>query len=1157
MKIRLILPFLLAFSAIAFTASASSSSNVPYQDSQVRFTVITDGTIRLEWQPQGHFTDEPSFVASERDYPQVDYKKKVSRNVVRIETSKMILEYRRGTGRFTADNLTITSAEGITPAFVWHPGMQQKENLKGTIRTLDWMEGDRKVEKNMSFEFTYVEDVPLEDGILARDGWTLIDESSNFLFDDSDWAWVKEREHKECQDWYFMAYGNDYRSALKDFTVFAGKVPLPPRYTFGYWWSRYWTYSDQEMRTLIDRFKAYDIPLDVLVVDMDWHYTDEGRGGWTGWTWNRSLFPHPEKFMKHLKDEGLKVTLNLHPADGFHSYEERYPDLAKGMGLDPSSGQHIEWLNSDKNFMQNMFSKVMHPMQDEGVDFWWLDWQQHLYDRKMPQLNNTWWINYCYFSDMERHGQKRPLLYHRWGGLGNHRYQVGFSGDATISWASLDYQPYFTSTASNVLYGYWSHDIGGHLGSSIDPEMYVRWIQFGGFSPVMRTHSTKHGALNKEPWVFEQKYTEVIRQTVRQRYDMVPYIYTMARKAYDEGLSLCRPLYYDYPQMEQAYEFRNEYMFGDNMLIAPVTKPSDGVYTEIEVWLPEGEWYELHTGTLLEGGRTLRRKFALDEYGVYVKAGSILPFYGSEVENLNNNDEDIYVTVFPGKDGSFDMYEDAGNDKDYATEYAVTQLSSRWDGNVRTITIAPREGSYEGMPQSRDFKVKVMDSLLPESVSVNGETVPVRYLEKDFAFVIDVPQNDCATEKVIRILYADDSPFIADGTAGVARRMANAIEAMKYRYGCDPIDDLAAMTSLNVEVHYSPEKAEEIIGAFKARYRNLPEIISRQHWLSAPDWEWFLNYCAWDKEYAGCQEDKQMSGNPLFPGWYSDPEAVIWDDEYWVFPTASLPFEQQTYMDAFSSPDLVHWTRHESIVDTVKVKWIWQAMWSPAVIEKDGYYYLFICGNDMYADGDGGIGYVRADNPAGPYEDILGKPLLDKIINGAQPIDQYIFKDKDGTYYMYYGGWGHCNVCILNDDFTGFVPFEDGETFKEITPDGYYEGPFMFIKDGKYYFMWSEGTWTRDDYRVAYAIADNPLGPFERVGIILQQDLEVGTGAGHHSMLHEPESDKWYIFYHRHPLGSTDGNNRVVCVDEIHFDENGYIIPVKMTYEGVQSNPLK
>ena len=262
-------------------------------------------------------------------------------------------------------------------------------------------------------------------------------------------------------------------------------------------------------------------------------------------------------------------------------------------------------------------------------------------------------------------------------------------------------------------------------------------------------------------------------------------------------------------------------------------------------------------------------------------------------------------------------------------------------------------------------------------------------------------------------------------------------------------------------------------------------------------------------------------------------------------------------MDAFSSKDLVNWTKHERIVDTVEVKWIWQAMWAPAVLKKDGYYYIFISGNDMYADGDGGIGYVRADNPRGPYKDILGKPLLDKIVNGAQPIDQFIFEDTDGTYYMYYGGWGHCNVCKLNDDFTGFIPFDDGQVFKEITPAGYVEGPFMFKKDGKYYFMWSEGSWGRDDYKVAYAIADNPLGPFERIATILQSDPEVGTGAGHHSIVHEPKSGKWYMFYHRHPLGTKNGNHREVCVDEMYFDEEGYIKPMKITFEGVKKNRLR
>lgn len=302
-----------------------------------------------------------------------------------------------------------------------------------------------------------------------------------------------------------------------------------------------------------------------------------------------------------------------------------------------------------------------------------------------------------------------------------------------------------------------------------------------------------------------------------------------------------------------------------------------------------------------------------------------------------------------------------------------------------------------------------------------------------------------------------------------------------------------------------------------------------------------------------------MSGNPVFPGWYADPEAVIFDKKYWIYPTYSAPYNQQVFMDAFSSPDLVNWTKHPRIIDTTAVKWAWRAMWAPAIIEKGGKYYLFFGANDIQNDKKdvGGIGIGVADNPAGPFKDYLGKPLVDKIINGAQPIDQYVFKDKDGQYYLIYGGWRHCNIAKLKDDFTGFVPFPDGTTFKEITPQGYVEGPIMFIRNGKYYFMWSEGGWTGPNYSVAYAIADSPFGPFERIDKILQQDPSVARGAGHHSVIQVPGNDQWYIVYHRRPLTETDGNHRETCIDRMEFDEKGLIKPVKITVEGVKPQPLR
>ena len=297
--------------------------------------------------------------------------------------------------------------------------------------------------------------------------------------------------------------------------------------------------------------------------------------------------------------------------------------------------------------------------------------------------------------------------------------------------------------------------------------------------------------------------------------------------------------------------------------------------------------------------------------------------------------------------------------------------------------------------------------------------------------------------------------------------------------------------------------------------------------------------------------------NPVFPGWYADPEGIIMDDEYWIFPTYSAPYDKQVHFDAFSSPDLVNWTKHERIIDTTVIKWAYSAVWAPSIIKKEDQYFLFFGANDIQSNEEyGGIGVAVSDSPKGPYKDHLGKPLVDKFHNGAQPIDQFVFQDN-GKYYLIYGGWRHCNIAQLKDDFTGFNPFEDGTTFKEITPENYVEGPFMFKKDDKYYFMWSEGSWTGPDYSVAYAVADSPFGPFKRIGKTLQQDTKIATGAGHHSIIHNKDTDDYYMVYHRRPLEETDRNSRETCIDLMEFYDDGTIKQVVITNEGVKANLLK
>jgi len=824
------------------------------ENGNVRFTLLTPGLFRMEWDSLGKFEDNASLVVINRNLPVPAFKKTETRNWLVIATDELIIKYKKNSGRFTAENLLVTSTNNNFK-IAWKPGTPNNGNLKGTYRTLDRCNGNLEDTGHGK-----TKEITLEDGLISRDGWFLWDDTKSFLFDSSDWNWVHERPSGSRQDWYFFGYGNDYKKALYDFTKISGKIPLPPRYAFGYWWSRYWNYSDQELKDLVGNLDRNQIPHDVLVIDMDWHNTESLRTnskppldefgqktGWTGYTWNKDYFPEPTKFLEWAKEKNLQVSLNLHPASGISMYEEKYGEFAKAMDFDTAGHHNIPFECADKKFMQNLFQIILHPLKKEGVDFWWLDWQQWPTSKKMQGLSNTWWLNYCFFTDMEKFGDERPLLFHRWGGMGNHRYEIGFSGDTKISWKSLDYQPYFTATASNVGYGYWSHDIGGHnpLGDDTveinNPELFTRWLQFATFSPIFRTHITNNSRIKREMWTYPIYYRDHMYKAVELRYALDPYIYTMARKAFDSGISLCHPLYYEYPDQQEAYDFKNEYFFGDNIILLPVTAPAKDNFATVHVWLPQGDWYEWFTGTMLKGGKAYDRKFTIGEMPVYVKAGAIIPMY-PKVMNLQQIIDSLIVRIYPGGNFETKLYEDSGNNKDYLNNgSAFTKLRSerKSDGSLK-LTIFPREGAFNGMHDSRSYDIQIYGSLPPEIIKVNGKNINYAYERSDSTWNysgndltthIFIPKTNCAEKIEIEIGYSAEAIKNADMVNGMIGKMNRLkISTALMENSMKPGEELpAAIVSANItnlRLEYDPENCIKEIEKFNSVYTSLPDIIS-------------------------------------------------------------------------------------------------------------------------------------------------------------------------------------------------------------------------------------------------------------------------------------------------------------------------------------------
>jgi alpha-glucosidase len=676
------------------TPAANPQSIV--QSGSARFTVLTARLIRLEWSPDAVFEDRATFAFPNRYADAPAFTDEQNGNQFTLETEALSLCYQVDRQPFSAANLSITLKE---TGRVWTPGQENLGNLRGTTRTLDQCAAAAR----------------LQEGIVSREGWALFDDSGSPVWD-WDQTWVDGRPDSHLQDWYFFGYGRDYKAALREYIQFGGQVPLIPRYVLGAWWSRFWAYSADDLAALVDEFKTHDVPLDVLVIDMDWHSPD----GWTGYTWNYDLFPEPEKFLAWVHAQGLQATLNLHPADGIQKHEEAYPRFAELLGRDPALGEGIQFASTDKAFIQHYFELLHHPLEDQGVDFWWLDWQQGE-ATAIKNLDPLAWLNHLHFRDSTRRG-KRPMLYSRWGGLGNHRYPIGFSGDTYATWEALRFQPYFTATAANVAYGWWSHDIGGHFGAT-DPELYARWVQFGAVSPVLRLHSTKDPLAERRPWGFSAEVYAVAKAAMQLRYALLPYLYSSAHAATLEGLSLCTPMYYEYPESEDAYLARDQYFLGSEMFVAPITSPVDPEtnLATFDVWIPDGVWIEYTTREQFTGPCWVRLQGDLNRIPMFVRAGAVIPTTPGLMRTRDVENFPLVLEVFPGTTGGFDLYEDDGTTEAYQhADYEITPiLLSSKHGRI-VLHLSGAQGRCEALPQKRMLEIHLKGVEHVQRVTVNG-----------------------------------------------------------------------------------------------------------------------------------------------------------------------------------------------------------------------------------------------------------------------------------------------------------------------------------------------------------------------------------------------------------------------------------------------------
>ncbi|HUE28928.1 MAG TPA: TIM-barrel domain-containing protein, partial [Solirubrobacteraceae bacterium] len=751
-----------ALVALACAAPAMARSDV-IRAGRARFEVLTPTLMRVEYAADGRFQNRPTMTATRAPLPVPPLAVSRANGLLTIRTRALTLRYRLGSGAFAAGNLTASFTLGAKPVTVDPAPGDAQGNLGGWRRGLDLLDSP----------------VQLSDGLLSSAGWYVLDDTTTALLTSGSPGFAVRPAHRgPYQDWYLFAYGHNYARGLEDLRALTGPAPMLPRSAFGVWFSRYYPYSESDYQTLLTAFRSNRVPLDTLSVDTDWKRESDpttapfaaivaGAPGkpysWDGWEWDTTLFPDPQRFIDWAHSEGLSITLNIHPSISTNDPQWPATNAAAG-GLQTSNGECriliadptaqcgvFDWTNPRQI---DAYFALHKPLEQDGVDFFWLDWCCDASSAVAPGLTADTWINSLY-ARQERQRGLRWLSFARAGASYNgdsvdgddqnggdgifaeHRYTIQFTGDTCATWQMLGFEAEFSAEEGNVGLPYLSDDIGsfngqpedgqcsaetGLLNEHLPDDLYARWVAFGTFQPLDRLHSN-HG--DRLPWEYGPAADAASAGFLRLREALNPYIYTLDRRTYDTGLPMTGALYLQWPTLAAAYEHPSEYTFGPDMVVEPVT--ADGDPAPATIWVPPGEWVDYFTGQALSGPSVRTLSVPLDQMPVLVRAGTIVPTEPYALFTPPGPQRTLILTVYPGARGSFSLYDDQGVGFGYTRgSYSRTPLVHTERARRDAVTIGPASGSFPGALRRRFWTVVFVGVRRPRAVTLDGRRLAPR-----------------------------------------------------------------------------------------------------------------------------------------------------------------------------------------------------------------------------------------------------------------------------------------------------------------------------------------------------------------------------------------------------------------------------------------------